>query len=47
MTHVNDDKHCSLLQLTGQATGAINDMVNSWLSAETGLTAPTNDLWHQ
>ena len=46
MTQVNDDKHCALLQLTGQASGTINDMASTWLEAETGLTAPMNDLWH-
>jgi len=45
MSQVNDDKHCSLLQLTGQTSGTISDMANAWLSAETGLTGTTNDLW--
>ncbi|RLA19273.1 MAG: hypothetical protein DRQ56_05775, partial [Gammaproteobacteria bacterium] len=48
MTHVNDDKHCALLQLTGQASGTINDMVATWLRAETGAThSGINDLWHE
>ena len=46
MTQVNDDKHCALLQLTGQATGTINDMINTWLANLTVESGSTNDLWH-
>jgi hypothetical protein len=47
MTHRSDDKHARLLVLTGEVTGAIDDLERTWLEAE--VVAPLgnqiNDLW--
>jgi hypothetical protein len=47
MTHRSDDKHARLLVLTGEVTGATDDLEWTWLEAE--VVAPLgnhiNDLW--
>jgi len=45
MPHVNDDKLCAMLQLTGAATGNLDGLENQWLEAEVGVKGATPDLW--
>jgi len=45
MPHVNDDKLCALLQLTGETTGAIDGLENRWLASEVGVEGSNADLW--